>query len=342
VSPGGERQAPVKPRADVAHRVEHAPMGPEGRGSPACGAPREGPTMSTACSGLWVIDLVVKFVIDAVGAIRDIVVGLLTGLAEGVRKLAQALESTCSSWGPFSFICHIIVNILKGIAAIIDGFVVPIVNGVFTVLDRILDTIRVAVGFVLIGISWIYRGFDLLACMNGGKELRHLRLTVRVLADQKGTPLVPLAEVEQWVLSAKDVLLAECNVMLHYDMGMLGVSKKVLSSTFDCGWPWIYAANMDLLWEKASPCGLTLYVVEGFANAAGCHLHPTEFIMVDRNGGSGANQKGLSILHEFCHASGVLPHTGDPKNLMFGAGAGPQISDYQCCMMRTSRFVSTL
>ena len=82
---------------------------------------------------------------------------------------------------------------------------------------------------------------------------------------------------------------------------------------------------------------LTLYFVDSMAGANACTISRTSYIVLT----DGAN--GASVIHEFGHHAD-LRHRDETENIMFGTASDTkdQLTNWQCCMMRSSLFVSQI
>ena len=80
---------------------------------------------------------------------------------------------------------------------------------------------------------------------------------------------------------------------------------------------------------------VTVYFVEDIVSASGCAYPGTNWVTVD------AGCDGTVVVQEIGHLADLWRHSDDPDNVMTDqtGGTHDQITENQCCMIRTSRFV---
>jgi len=68
---------------------------------------------------------------------------------------------------------------------------------------------------------------------------------------------------------------------------------------------------------------------------SGCAYPGSDWVMVDAEG------DGTVVVQEIGHLADLWSHSSDPNNVMTDQSGGThdQITQFQCCMIRTSRFV---
>jgi len=103
----------------------------------------------------------------------------------------------------------------------------------------------------------------------------------------------------------------------------------------ECGFSNLFSSDFVWFSSHAGHNCLTVYVVEEIRGARGCSYPGSSWVLIDKEAA------GCTPVHELGHLSDLWTHSDDSKNLMH-APCGEEITSFQCCMMRSSRFVSIL
>ena len=99
-------------------------------------------------------------------------------------------------------------------------------------------------------------------------------------------------------------------------------------------------------WHTCGCCNVvTVYMVNEIQNSTpgsvtfGCSYPGSDWIIVADTSGT---SMGSTIVHEVGHLSDLWQHTSDPNNVMTNVGGGTedQLTAGQCCLIRSSRFVT--
>jgi hypothetical protein len=95
-------------------------------------------------------------------------------------------------------------------------------------------------------------------------------------------------------------------------------------------------------WFSANECGgcaaVTVYYVRSIPDAIGCAYPGANWVTVAAAG------DGPTLVQEIGHLADLWSHSSDPNNVMTDrpGGTADQITRFQCCMLRTSRFSSAV
>jgi hypothetical protein len=131
-------------------------------------------------------------------------------------------------------------------------------------------------------------------------------------------------------------IFGRCNVRLVVCSIEIVVKPEFLTST-TCEFSGMF--KRFFTWFSANTCGccstVTVYFVQDMIGAGGCAYPGTDFVIIP------ANADGTVIVQEIGHLCDLWAHSSDPNNVMTDQGGGThdQITEGQCCMIRTSRFV---
>lgn len=209
------------------------------------------------------------------------------------------------------------------------------------VIETIFEWVEILVEYVVYVLKWICWVVDwvirlpgLLLCLAGIEPPKFLGVCVKILADNAGDPAIPLADVRAMMRDAA-AIFRRCNINLVVCSFEVVIKPEFLTST-TCGFAGMF--RRFFTWFSAHTCGccstVTVYFVRDIASASGCAYPGTDWVTVDAQG------DGTVVVQEIGHLCDLWSHSSDPNNVMTDQGGGThdQITDTQCCMIRTSRF----
>lgn len=284
----------------------------------------------------WVVRTFIQIVRTVIETICGWVTSIIKTFIEVQRKVCDWLP-----W-PLDAICNWVTDIVEVITTVVEWICEEVIS---TILDWI-ETLITYILYIFHWVCWIIdlplRGVDLLFCLIGIHIQRTLHVCVKILTDNDGTPATTRDRVDVILRRAAE-LLRQCQIRLCVD-SIEFVRQADLMSGVECGasqffsraFPWFekHACKKPPL-STSKP--LTLFFVDSMAGANACTISRTSYIVLT----DGAN--GASVVHEFGHHAD-LTHRDDPQNIMFAAASDTkdQLTEWQCCMMRSSEFVSQI
>lgn len=281
---------------------------------------------------------------DLIRAGKTVVIGALVGIAKGIRKLAQWLGAACKWLGPFAPICKLLTKVLEGLATSTEATARIVVEGIFRFIERAVELLNWLLGWIIWVIMWVFRGLDYLVCRNEAEHAtRRLRMCVRIFVDENdpANTVIDPAAAHQIMRIAFDLLMGSCQIEIHWTIQTFPVPTRWLTQPLDCSVGGLLTDEMVLaLHRRAEPCCLTVYFVGDVSpnGTRGCQFPGTEWVAV-RAAPPGQTPRNIAanLLHEFGHAAD-LTHSSATGNFM-DDGNGDAITEQQCCMLRSSRFV---
>ncbi|MBA7674470.1 hypothetical protein ES703_82684 [subsurface metagenome] len=184
------------------------------------------------------------------------------------------------------------------------------------------------------------RFFGILACLIGIRIRRYIHVCVVILRDRSGNTTTTLDRVST-MLSRAQELLDQCNIQICVE-SVNFLTNRDLMSGVHCGVRQLVSREYHWFEEHAckrplfaSSKPLTLYFVDSMADANACTIPRTSYAVLT----DGAN--GASMVHELGHHAD-LTHRDDSQNIMFAepSDTKDKLTKWQCCMIRTSAFLS--
>ena len=216
------------------------------------------------------------------------------------------------------------------------------------VIDRIISWVEVVLEYVYYVLEWVcwlvdwilFRWLDFLLCWFGFRPRRVLRVCVKILTDPAGSSAVSLSDANNMMADAA-AIFARCDVRLVI-VETTFLDLPEFMTTTSCGFGSMFSAFWLAFSERAchNHPVVTVFFVERMTNASGCAFPGTDWVIVPNpaNGGD-----GTVVVQEIGHLADLWGHSDDPNNVMTdqpGGGTHDQITRVQCCMIRSSRFVS--
>ena len=188
-------------------------------------------------------------------------------------------------------------------------------------------------------IDWLARIWVVLACRIGLRPRRFLHACVRILADSDGRSPITIAEARAAIAEANRIY-AQCNVTIVIDDISIITSPDddFLDST-TCEFGGLFSAFFAFFSSNALGECVTLYFVENIEGACGCSYPGANWATIATD----CDNLGCIVAHEIGHLSDLWGHSDDEDNLMSEAcTGGTNLTEWQCCLIRTNRFTSVL
>lgn len=275
----------------------------------------------------------IRIVREIVRTVCEWVSSVITTIKEVVKKVCKWLP-----W-PLNKLCDWVTELIEVVETVWEWVCRE-------VIERIIDIIEIIVEYVIYILKWVcwvidsilVRWWALLLCLAGIEPRRFMGVCVKILADDAGTPAIPLATVQGMMADAA-ALFRRCNIVMVVCSIEIVRKPEYLDST-TCEFSGMF--KRFFTWFSANECSccsnLTVYFVRDIIDASGCAYPGTNWVTVDADG------DGTVVVQEIGHLADLWSHSNDPDNVMTDqpGGTHDQITDFQCCMIRTSRFVRAM
>ncbi|MFD5178971.1 hypothetical protein ACFWM1_24410 [Nocardia sp. NPDC058379] len=299
-------------------------------------------------------------------------------VSETIERWEERFEQQCKEVGhsvcswfpwPISEVCDWVTEIVCTVVSVSVKIIEIVVQTVCSIVRHTIRTITWVVepacfvvdfltNWALIILSFLINIVDFLLCMAFGiGPLKHMHATVTVLAGPDGQPVADMAHVDDVVSEARKLIRQSFDVRLSIGSTKIVQVPKDRLDVTACDSGQLFSSEaIDLtnegsgevfgdIIEDVGRWGLTglIYptlhmifirsIIEG--NDAGCHLPGTDYVIVDHD------SSGLVLAHEVGHA-GTLWHSSDEANLMHSHVTDNNVTRFQVCQFRASRFVGYL
>ena len=277
------------------------------------------------------------------------------------RNVTRTITETICSWLPWPLddLCDLVTTVITEVICAIVYVVITIVSWVWRTVCEIIGVIDWVVNLVAGALEWLGNRIltfpEWVLCLTGvGFGQKNYRICPMVIADAEGNPLVPIATIQGHIRAARAVF-KKCNVNVIASPIILVTGKSHLAVGPDCDADGFFSQHKleyehlsccDGLLERVNclrfPSGLIWprHVLKAIwlsdvPGKGGCYIFPDSFVQIDDSG-------SVNILaHEMGHACDLL-HRDEVNNLMHSSAVNSDLTDFQCCTIRTSRFVTFL
>lgn len=283
--------------------------------------------------------LVLIPVVVIIRALVLVVTEVVRTVCEWVTSTITVVKEVCEkvcSWLPWPLnkLCGLVCKVIEVIETVIKWVCREVIDRVLSWVEAVFEYVFYVLTWVCWVIEWIFRLPGLILCLLGFDPRRMMRVCVKILTDSKGNPAMPLADVDGMMRDAA-AILRQCNIDLVVLETEL-VSKDEYLDTTTCSFSGMFSGFFVWFSQRACQrlCTVTVYFVRDIVSASGCAYPGTNWVTVDAQG------DGSTVVQEIGHLADLWAHSSDPDNVMTDQGGGThdQITNWQCCIFRTSRF----
>lgn len=267
---------------------------------------------------------------------RQIVRTVCEWVSSVITVVKTVVEEVCK-WLPWPLdkLCDLVTKVIEVVETVWNWVCHDVIETIFEWVEIIIEYVVYVLKWVCWVIDWVWRGPELLLCHLGVRPRKFLGVCVKILADEAGNPAIPVADVQGMMRDAA-AIFRRCNITMVV-CGFEIVVKPEYLSTTTCEFAGMF--ERFFTWFSANTCGccstVTVYFVKDIKDASGCAYPGTDWVTVDEDG------DGTVVVQEIGHLCDLWAHSSDPNNVMTDQSGGThdQITESQCCMIRTSRFV---
>ena len=285
------------------------------------------------CSAI--LSPIVVLVRTLISIVREVVHVVCEWVSSIITVIKEVTKKVCSwlPW-PLNKICDWVTELIAVLETVWDWVCTE-------VIERIIEWIEIIVEYVIYVLKWVCWVIDwgvrlpgLLLCLLGVEPRKFMAVCVKILADEAGNPAIQVADVQAMMRDAA-AIFRRCNINMVVCSFEVVIKPEFLTST-TCAFSGMF--KRFFTWFSTNGCGccstVTVYFVEDIADASGCAYPGTDWVTVDANG------DGTVVVQEIGHLADLWSHSDDPDNVMTDqrGGTHDQITHFQCCMIRTSRF----
>lgn len=283
-----------------------------------------------------ILSPVVTIIRTLIQIARQIVRTVCEWVSSAITVVKTIVEQVCKwlPW-PLNKLCDLVVRVITVIETVWNWVCHDVLETILDWVEIIVEYIVYVLKWICWVIDWITRGPELLLCHLGITPPKFIGVCVKILADAGGKPVLSVPDAQAMLQDAA-AIFSRCNIRLVVCSIEIVVKPEFLTST-TCEFSGMFKRFFS--WFSANTCGccstVTVYFVQDMIGAGGCAYPGTDFVIIP------ANADGTVIVQEIGHLCDLWAHSSDPNNVMTDQGGGThdQITEGQCCMIRTSRFV---
>lgn len=253
-----------------------------------------------------------------------------------ISVVKEVVQQVCRwlPW-PLNKLCDWVTTFITVLETVWEWVCHDVIETIFEWIEIFVEYIVYILKWICWLIDWIWRGPGLLLCHLGIRPRKFLGVCVKILADEAGKPAISVPDALAMLRDA-GAIFRRCNITLIVCSVEIVIKPEYLTST-TCAFSGMF--RRFFTWFSANTCGccstVTVYFVQDIVGAGGCAYPGTDWVTIP------ATADGTVIVQEIGHLADLWAHSSDPNNVMTDQGGGThdQITEAQCCMIRTSRFV---
>lgn len=274
--------------------------------------------------------------------VTEIVRTVCETVVRTVRRVKEVCEKACGWLGPFSFVCDWVCELVEVVEEVTEWVCREVVERIVRWIEIVFEYVFYVVKWVCWAIDWIiYRWWAMILCAIGVRRRKVIRVCVRILNDPEEGPAATIEEVNDMMAEA-DEILEQCDIDVVIDnVGFVDLPEFMTTTRCDFGGMfsdfWVRFNELACS-SRTGDRTVTVYVVEDIQGAGGCAYPGTDWVIVE------GDSSGATVVQEIGHLADIWPHSDDPDNVMSNepGGSRDQLTRGQCCLIRTSRFTTSV
>ncbi len=296
--------------------------------------------------------------------IQDRIVTTRNEAHEECRNVSRTITETVCEWLPWPLddLCDLVTRVITEVICGIVWVLVTIISWVTRIVCEVVHIVVFVVDRLISLVEWLVVRIvslpEMLLCFIGVRPGRkRYRICPLVIADAAGVPVVPIATIESQIAAAVRIY-ETCNIAVIALPVVVVRGRPHLADAPSCDSRGYFGENrveydhlsccrglLDSLKCLRFPSGLlwprqvlkAIWVRDVSGSEVGCTMLPESYVLVDAGGAID------TLAHEMGHAGDLL-HSSDATNLMATGTirTASNLSGTQCCIIRTSRFVTFL
>lgn len=291
----------------------------------------------TVCN--WVLTPIVVAVRTVLRVVREVVRTVCEAVSTTITTLKTVVERVCEwlPW-PLSTLCNLVVRVIEVVETVWEWVCEEVIERVIRWVEVFFEYVFYVLQWVCWLLDWPLRAIGLALCALGVRPRRFMRVCVKVLTAADGTAALSTEEVNRRMQDAASIF-ATCNISMIVTRVELVQREEFLRGT-SCEFGGMFTPFFQWFSANADRGCVTVYFVDDIQGASGCAYPGTNWVTVDDDG------DGTVVVQEIGHLADLWAHSSDPDNVMTDEpaadGTHDQLTRWQCCMIRTSRFVSSV
>jgi len=289
----------------------------------------------------WVISPIITIIKTLVTVARTIVETVCEWVSSVIHTVKTIVQTICS-WLPWPLdkLCDLVTKVIDVFETVWNWVCHTVISTIFDIIEVIVTVIEYILKWVCWLIDWIaFRWIDYLLCRLGFEPKRCLHVCIKILTDARGNAPVTSTELDA-AIAQSQIVLDHCNVDIMVSQKVFVEKAEFLDGT-SCDFGGMFTSFFKWFsWNTCRCCNMvTIYIVHSMKGAGGCAYPGTDFVIIPHDGTS--IRMGNTIVQEIGHLCDLWQHSSDPNNVMTdqSGGTSDQITEHQCCIIRSSRFV---
>ncbi len=293
-------------------------------------------------------------------------------IQEGIEQTRRELREKCKEtaktvsericrvlpW-PLTLLCDVITQVVTVILCVMTEVIIVIISWVTRVVCELFIVLSWLSLQLLSFLGWfvsrILKFPELMLCLGGvGTGTKKLRICPMVIADENGEPVMELEQIERQIQRAKEIY-ATCGIELLASPVQVIRDRPHLAHAPSCGAGGFFSSQaVEYLrlscCEKGSSLkclhasGAALWIrnvvkvvwvkeIQG-KGIRGCYIPFNSFVQISNL------RLPDTLAHELGHACDLPHNTSNRGNLMHVNRNDSLLTPGQCCVLRSSRFVT--
>lgn len=283
-----------------------------------------------------VIEVVLRVIVEVVRWVTRTVCEWVSTVITTVKEVCNKV---CGWLGPFSFLCDWVCKLVEVVETVWEWVCREVLERIVTLLETFVTYLMYILRWVCFVLEIPLRLIAFLGCLLGFKGRKFMRVCVVILADGEGNPTISMADAQQAMAGAARIF-QQCNIQLLLDSIRIVRQPRFLEGT-SCNFGGLFSAFFVWFSQNARPDCVTVYFVNGIESACGCAYPGANWVTVVVPGSTCPEDKlECVIAQEIGHLADIWPHSDDTNNNVMANPCGPNFTDTQCCIIRTSRLTT--
>lgn len=293
-----------------------------------------------------IIEIILRVLVRVITFVIRTVCEWVSSITSFIKEVCNWVEEEiCSNlpW-PLSWLCRAVTNLVcvpvEFFERIWDWVCREVLERIITFLERFV-TILI---YVLRWVCWlldfiVFRWWLILLCRAGIlSSTRTIAVCPVILRDEDGNAAATIEQVTTWLVELSRIYV-QCNIRFVFDDIRIVTTEYANGSS--CNFGGIFSGFFNWFSMNANTGCVTLYLVSDIDGACGCAYPGANWVTVSAaTGGCTEGSVPCVMAQELGHLFGLYTHSDTAENVMANP-CGTSFTRWQCCMIRTSRFVSS-
>jgi hypothetical protein len=292
------------------------------------------------CHGI--ITRVEVAIVAVIAIVETLVVTVCEAVTKIVTTIVEVTRRVCRwlPW-PLNKVCDLVTELVEEVETVTEWICEEVLLRIIRWVEVVVRYVFYVIRWVCWIINWPLRLIEIVSCLLGVSAREHIALCVKVLVDDDGTPALPLSDVLDLLEGTRE-RFAQCGIELCVaSIETLAAPDGIEEFTCDASG---FFSRHHLFFERhscraAEPAATTMtaFIVPRYEGAKGCAIPRTDYVVI------GADASLATLAHELGHHADLI-HRDDPSNVMVDGttDAATEFTRWQCCMLRSARFATTV